>query len=365
MNARAQRLAPRMHPLSPRRSGIVAVLDVGTSKVACLIARLKPFAEDEAMRGRQACRETASKAVGVGHTGANGLKAGVIADLAPAEEAIRNAVDMAERAAGMEIASVAVAFGGGRLSSESFAASVRLHGPRVEEGDIGRVLDAASLHSIRGGRAVLHSLPIAYGLDQTGGIRDPRGMLGKLLSVDLHVITADSAALKNLMLCVECCHLSVEGVVAAPYAAGLAALSGDEAELGATIIDFGAGTTTAAVFAGGHCLYVDGIALGGHHITMDLARGLSIRIPEAERMKTLYAAVLASSSDEHRMITTPRIEGAGEGPNAVALGQIGATRHDRHGKRQIVVGQRGSHHGGAVRQRGLAVGALIQQRQRS
>jgi len=319
LNALACGLAPRMRPLSPRRSAIVAALDIGTSKVTCLIGRLKPLAEDEAMRGRSHAVEV----IGFGHTRAHGLKAGVIADLAPAEEAIRNAVDIAERAAGMEIAAVVVAFGGGRLSSESFAASVRLHGPRVEEGDIGRVLDAASLHSVRGGRAVLHSLPGAYGLDQTGGILDPRGMLGKVLSVDLHVITADLAALKNLMLCVERCHLTVEGVIAAPYAAGLAALSADEAELGATVIDFGAGTTTAAVFAGGHCLYVDGIAIGGYHITLDLARGLSIRIPEAERLKTLHAAVLASSSDEHKMITIPTIEGIGrETPNATSLGQI-------------------------------------------
>jgi cell division protein FtsA len=319
LNALACGLAPRMRPLSPRRSAIVAALDIGTSKVTCLIGRLKPLAEDEAMRGRSHAVEV----IGFGHTRAHGLKAGVIADLAPAEESIRNAVDIAERAAGMEIAAVVVAFGGGRLSSESFAASVRLHGPRVEEGDIGRVLDAASLHSVRGGRAVLHSLPGAYRLDQTGGILDPRGMLGKVLSVDLHVITADLAALKNLMLCVERCHLTVEGVIAAPYAAGLAALSADEAELGATVIDFGAGTTTAAVFAGGHCRYVDGIAIGGYHITLDLARGLSIRIPEAERLKTLHAAVLASSSDEHKMITIPTIEGIGrETPNATSLGQI-------------------------------------------
>jgi cell division protein FtsA len=319
MNALARGLAPRMRPLSPRRSAIVAALDIGTSKVACLIGRLRPLVEDDAMRGRS----HAAEVIGFGHTRAHGLKAGVIADLAPAEEAIRSAVDMAERAAGMEIAAVAVAFGGGRLSSESFAASVRLHGPRVEEGDIGRVLDAASLHSIRGGRAVLHSLPVAYGLDQMSGIRDPRGMLGKVLSVDLHVITADLAALKNLMLCVERCHLSVEGAIAAPYAAGLATLTADEVELGATVIDFGAGTTTAAVFAGGHCLYVDGIAIGGHHITMDLARGLSIRIPEAERLKTLHAGVLASSSDEHKMITIPGIDGSRrEALNATSLGQI-------------------------------------------
>jgi cell division protein FtsA len=319
MNAPVRGLAPRMRPLSPRRSATVAALDIGTSKVSCLIGRLRPLAEGEAMRGRS----HAVDVIGFGHTRAHGLKAGMIADLAPAEEAIRSAVNMAERAADMEIVSVLVAFGGGRLSSESFAASVRLNGPRVEEGDIGRVLDAASLHSVRGGRAVLHSLPVAYGLDQTGGIRDPRGMLGKVLSVDLHVITVESAALKNLMLCVERCHLSVEGVIAAPYAAGLAALSADEAELGATVIDFGAGTTTAAVFAGGHCLHVEALAIGGHHVTMDLARGLLIRIPEAERLKTLHAAVLTSVSDEHRMITLPTMEGRGrETPAVASLGQI-------------------------------------------
>jgi len=169
---------------------------------------------------------------------------------------------------------------------------------------------------------VLHSLPAAYGLDQMRGIRNPRGMLGKVLSADLHVMTAELAALKNLMLCVERCHLSVEGVIAAPYAAGLAALSSDEVELGATVIDFGAGTTTAAVFEGGHCLHVDSIAVGGHHITTDLARGLSIRVPEAERLKVLRAAVLASSSDEHRTITIPAIEGSRGSPNAASLGQI-------------------------------------------
>ncbi|HXY90272.1 MAG TPA: cell division protein FtsA [Xanthobacteraceae bacterium] len=319
MNAPVRGFATRMRPLSPRRSAIVAALDIGTSKVTCLIGRLKPAAEDGLMHGRSHAIEV----IGFGHTRAYGLKAGMIADLAPAEEAIRNAVDMAERAAGMEIISVLVAFGGGRMGSESFAASVRLAGPRVEAGDIGRVLDAASQHSVRNGRTVLHSLPLAYRLDQTDDIRDPRGMLGKTLAADLHVITAEEAALRNLMLCVERCHLSVEGVVAAPYAAGLAVLSADEAELGATVIDFGAGTTTAAVFAGGHCLHVDGIAIGGHHITMDLARGLLIRIPEAERLKTLHAAVLAGASDEHRMITIPVIEGAGrEAPGTASLGQL-------------------------------------------
>jgi len=318
MSALARGMAPRMRPLSPRRSAIVAALDIGTSKITCLIGRLRPLGDDELIRGRSHAIEV----IGCGHTRAHGIKAGMVADLDPAEESIRAAVDMAERAAGLEIASVAVSFGGGRLGSEGFAASVRLDRARVEQGDIGRVLDAASLHSVRGGRAVLHSLAVAYGLDQTSSIRDPRGMLGKVLSADLHVITTDLAALKNLIFCVERCHLAVEGVIAAPYAAGLSVLTADEAELGATMIDFGAGTTTCAVLANGHCVHVDAIAVGGQHVTMDLARGLSIPIPEAERLKILHAAVLAAASDEHRMISIPTIEGGRRSREAASLGQI-------------------------------------------
>jgi len=311
--------APRMRPLNPRRAAVVAALDVGTSKVACLIARLKPLPEGELMRGRSHSVEL----IGFGQTRARGIKAGTVVDLARAEEAIRLAVDSAERSAKVEIASVVLAVSGGRLASQSFAASVRLPGPSAEEGDIGRVLDAASLHSVRDGRAVLHSLPIGFALDELAGIRDPRGMLGRVLAVDLHVVTAELPALKNLVLCVERCHLSVEGLIAAPYAAGLAVLTADEAEIGATVIDFGAGTTTVAVFAGGDCVHLDGLALGGNHVTMDLARGLSTPVAGAERLKTLHASVLAGSSDETELITIPAVaEDDRDGPNAASRSQI-------------------------------------------
>src|SRR5690606_11061639 len=170
-------------------------------------------------------------------------------DMAKAEEAIRLAVDAAERMAKMEIASVVLSVSGGRLGSESFSAAARLPGPSVEEGDIGRALDAASLHSVRDGRAVLHSIPVGFALDGVSGIRDPRGMLGEVLSVDLHVVTGEMPALRNLILCVERCHLTVESLIAAPYAAGLAVLAADETEIGATVLDLGNGTTTVAVFA--------------------------------------------------------------------------------------------------------------------
>jgi cell division protein FtsA len=294
-----------MRPLHPRRAGVVAALDIGTSKIACFIGRLKPLGENAQLRGRTHSVEL----IGFGHTRARGIKAGTLTDMVAAEEAIRLAVDAAERSAKCEIASVVLAISGGRIGSDSFAASVRLPGPSVEEGDIHRALDAASLHSVRDNRGVLHSLPVGYALDSIGGIRDPRGMLGEVLSVDLHVITADLPALKNLVLCVERCHLTVEALIAAPYASGLAVLASDEAEIGATLLDFGNGTTTAAVFAAGDCVHADGIALGGRHVTMDLARGLSTSPVEAERLKTLHGSVLAGTSDEIDMVTVPTVRG--------------------------------------------------------
>ncbi|MEX0590858.1 MAG: cell division protein FtsA [Xanthobacteraceae bacterium] len=315
----ARGLAPRMRPLHPRRAGVVAALDIGTSKIACLIARLKPLGEGAHLRGRTHSVEL----IGFGHTRARGIKAGTVIDMARAEEAIRLAVDAAERSAKCEIASVVLAISGGRLGSDSFAASVRLPGPSVEEGDIHRALDAASLHSVRDGRGVLHSLPVGYALDGIAGIRDPRGMLGEVLSVDLHVITADLPALKNLVLCVERCHLTVEALIAAPYASGLAVLASEEAEIGATLLDFGNGTTTAAVFAAGDCVHVDGIALGGSHVTMDLARGLSTSAVEAERLKTLHGSVLAGTSDDIDMVTVPAMHGGDhEAANAVSRSGI-------------------------------------------
>lgn len=311
-------LAPRMRPLHPRRSAVIAALDIGTSKIACLIGRLKPLGEDARPGGRTHSVEL----IGFGHTRARGIKAGTVIDMARAEEAIRIAVDAAERSAKLEIASIVLSVSGGRLGSDSFSAAARLPGPSVEEGDIGRALDAASLHSVRDGRAVLHSIPVGYALDGVSGIRDPRGMLGEVLSVDLHVITADLPALKNLILCIERCHLTVESLIAAPYAAGLAVLAPDETEIGATVLDLGNGTTTAAVFAAGDCVHVDGIALGGSHVTMDLARGLGTTPVEAERLKTLHGSVLAGTSDEMDMVTVPAVHGEHETANAVSRSSL-------------------------------------------
>jgi cell division protein FtsA len=294
-------LTPKMRPIAPRRSALVAALDIGSSKVACLIARLRPHPPQQVLTRRSHAVEV----VGFGHTGARGVKAGAVVNLPHAEEAIRQAVDAAERMASVEIESIVLSISSGRLGGELFAADVDIVGTGVSDGDIARVLAAGSRHSQRDGRAVLHSLPVGYSIDGADGVRDPRGMLGGRFGVDMHVATTDVTAARNLMLAVERCHLTVEAMVASPYVAGLSVLADDEADLGAAVIDMGAGTTTMAVFVGGRFVHLQGFALGGLHVTMDIARGLNARIADAERIKTLYGSVLLGGSDERDMITVP------------------------------------------------------------
>ena len=312
-------LTPKMKPVSPRRSAAVAALDVGTSKIVCMIARLEPQAPRDVLRRRS----HGVRVMGFSHIAANGMKAGAVIDLVEAEEMVRQAIDLAERAAGLQLESVVVALSGGRLGSERFIADIELGNGVVTDAEIARVLAAAGRHAVRDGRAVLHSLPIGYALDEATGIREPRGMLGHTFGVDMHMVTAEVATVRNLMLTIERSHLSVEAMAAAPYVAALAVLADDEADLGAACIDLGAGTTTLAVFAGGRFVHADGFALGGAHVTMDLARGLNTRIADAERIKAIYGSVLTGGSDERDMITVPPVgDDEREPPQFIARGSL-------------------------------------------
>lgn len=304
MSDLAHGLAPKMKPISRRRSAIVCALDIGTSKVVSVIARLKPRPPQDVLPRRTHAIEV----LGIGHTQARGMKSGNVVDIAEAEETLRHAVDAAERMAGVHVDSVVLPVTAGRTASELFCATVHVQTPTVTDADITRVLAAGSHHSVRHGRAVLHSLPIGYALDEAHGIRDPRGMVGRRLGVDMHVATTDIAAARNLTLLVERCHIGVEAMVAAPYVSGLAVLAEDEADLGAAIIDLGAGTTTISVFSGGRFVHVDGFALGGLHVTMDIARGLTTTIADAERVKTLFGAALSGPSDDRDMVELTALE---------------------------------------------------------
>ena len=304
MSLRDQGLTPRLKPLSARKSATLSVLDIGTSKIVCLVAQLKPVPAGEALPGRTHL----ARIIGIGHQRSLGLKGGAVVDLEAAETSIRQAIHAAERMSKVEVQSVIVNLTGGRLGSHHLEANVPVRAGMVCSTDIGRVLETASAHTLRPGRAVLHALPTGFSLDGQRNVVEPSGMIGEKLGVDLHVVTGESAASRNLMLAVERSHLGVEAVVATPYASALAALVDDEADLGVAVIDMGGGTTSSAVLAGGNLVHVDAVAVGGHHVTMDIARGLTTRVSAAERLKTLYGAAISSPSDERDMIAVPQVE---------------------------------------------------------
>lgn len=281
------------------RSGIVTVLDVGSSKVCCMVAKMKPCEDGKLLRGRS----HRAQIMGIGHQKSQGVKSGLVIDLDRAEHAIRLAVDAAERMAGLTVDSLIVNMTAGRLKSETFSATINLGGHEADEADIKRVLAAGAKQTLRSEREVIHSLPIGFSLDAERGVRDPCGMVGDTLGVDMHVLTADSAPARNLELAINRSHLSVERMVATPYASGLAALVDDELEMGAACIDMGGGATTISVFSEGRFVYGDSIPVGGNHVTLDLAKGLSTSIEAAERLKVMHGSALPGSADDRDLIS--------------------------------------------------------------
>jgi cell division protein FtsA len=291
-------MTARLKPLQPGRTTLVSVLDIGSTKICCVIARLTPRPEGKALRGRTHTAEV----IGFGYGASAGIKSGVITDIEKAEQAVRSVVGMAERAAGLTLQSVIVNVTAGRLGSETFSATVNLGGTEVERADIQRVLRAVNQRSVRPERSIVHALPIGYALDGEKGIRDPRGMVGEKLSVDVSVISSETLAMRNIELVLHRCHLQIEALMATPYASGLSTMVDDEAQLGVATVDLGGATTTVSVFAEGQLVYADAIGIGGHHLTLDIARQLSIGVADAERLKTVYGSVLPVQADERELI---------------------------------------------------------------
>jgi len=203
-----------------------------------------------------------------------------------------------------------VSVAGGRLQGQLIEAAADVRGGTVvTQADVTRVTSTGMRHATGEGRTVLHALPVGYTLDGVKGIRDARGMVARQFGVDMNVVTADATVARNLMLVVERCHLNVEAMAASPYVAGLSVLTDDEADLGAAVVEMGAGTTTMAIYSAGRFVHASGFAVGGQHITMDLARGLSVCIADAERIKTLYGTVLTGGSDARELMSVPAGDG--------------------------------------------------------
>jgi len=310
---------PKTRPTPQKRTALAASLDIGTSKIACMIARLRPCPSNGALRGRSHAVEL----IGYSQIQSRGVKSGAVVDLAECEQAVRQAVSLAERMAKVRVESVLLSATGGRLQGQLIEAAADLHGGAVTSTDVSRVTSAGMRHATGEGRTVLHALPVGYTLDGAKGIRDPRGMVARQFGVDMNVVTADATVARNLMLVVERCHLNVEAMAASPYMAGLSVLTDDEADLGAAVVEMGAGTTTIAVYSAGRFVHASGFAVGGHHITMDLARGLSACIADAERIKTLYGTVLTGGSDARELMSVPAAGDERDVPQIVSRATIG------------------------------------------
>jgi cell division protein FtsA len=285
-------LPQKKRPGKPR--DYLAALDIGSSKISCLIARV-------AYDGADAVPQL--HLLGTGQQISRGLKNGTIIDMEALEDAILNGVHSAEQQAGVTIEEVLVSLPSQSIVSQMVTNEIAIGNQAIDESHIRRLMNVESL--ISPDLCLIHALPIEYYVDQTRGIKDPRGLCGEKLGVKLHLILAPQGLIRNLSRCVGRCHLDVAGFVAAPYASGLATLVEDELQLGVMLIDLGGGGTSIACFIDGHLVHIGYVPLGGRHVTHDIARGLSTPIAQAERLKTLYGSVLVTTSDERENILIP------------------------------------------------------------
>lgn len=275
------------------RTGIIAALDIGSSKICCLIAH--------------ANAEGGIRVIGAAQQASSGVRNGAVIDMEAAQRAVLTAVSAAEELAGERIDRIFVNLSGGRIYSDIQEIEVSIAGHEIAETDIRHARERNLQIEQPADRDLIHCLPIGYAIDGNRGIREPRGMYGERLGASFHHVSAAVGPVRNLRNCVARCHLEIEEVVVSPYAAGLSCLVDDEKDLGVTMIDMGGGTTTVAVFYDGQVVFADSIPVGGAHITNDIARGLSTPVIHAERMKILFGNAIPSQSDENEMIDVPLV----------------------------------------------------------
>jgi cell division protein FtsA len=287
------------------RAQVTAALDLGASKVGCFI-----------MKPDGLCRpDRTVRVAGVGYVQSRGVKSGAIVDVDAAGDAIAQAVERAEQMAGVPVSGVTISTAAGQLASCIVSSQVSLGAKPITDADLSRAIAAALLQVRWPNRRAIHLLPVSWNVDEQGGVRDPRSMHGRVLGLELLVVTMNEGVFQTLARCLEPAHLELHGVVAAPFASALAALEDDEMDLGCVCIDMGGGATSAAVFANGSLVHVDSLAVGGAHVTADIARGLSTTIAGAERVKTLHGSAIASANEDRETIEAPpRGDDPGAGP---------------------------------------------------
>ncbi|MGK7653419.1 cell division protein FtsA [Roseovarius sp. B08] len=298
----SQRAMRNMRRAAMQR-GVVAVLDVGTSKIACLVLR---FDGSDRLRETEGVGALAGQAgfrvIGAATTRSRGVRYGEITTMTETERAIRTALQAAQKMANIRVDHVIACFSGAEPRSYGLAGQVSLEASTVSEQDISRVLSSCDVPDFGEGREVLHAQPVNFALDHRSGLSDPRGQLGQDLAVDMHMLTVDGAAIQNLAHCVKRCDLELAGLASSAYVSGISALVEDEQELGAACIDMGGGSAGVSIFMKKHMIYADSVRIGGEHVTGDISMGLQVPHATAERIKTFYGGVVATGMDDRDII---------------------------------------------------------------
>ena len=298
----SQRAMRAMRKTAMQR-GVIAVLDVGSSKIVCLILRFDGSDKLNETEGvGSMAGQTGFRVIGAATTRSRGVRFGEISAMSETERAIRTALQSAQKMAQIRVDHVIACFSGAEPRSYGVDGAIEVEGSTVTEQDVARVLSSCDVPDFGAGRDVLHAQPVNFALDHRSGLNDPRGQIGDQLTTDMHMLTVDAAAIQNLAHCVRRCDLELAGVASSAYVSGVSALVEDEQELGAACIDMGGGATSLSIFMRKHMIFADAVRMGGDHVTSDISMGLQVPMTTAERIKTVNGGVVATGMDDRDMI---------------------------------------------------------------
>jgi len=277
---------------------IIVAIDVGTTKVCTLVARIE---DDDQMR-----------ILGVGIEPSKGLNKGIIVDLNAASRAIAKSIEKAERTSGLEIDSAVVSMAGSHVEAINSKGVVGVSGKTIDENDIVRAVDAARAVTIPHNRDVIHVIHRGFTVDGQEGIRMPVGMHGYRLEVETHIITASAASVDNLREAVNTAGANVDQFVLNPLASAEVVLTETEREMGVVVCDIGGGTSDMAIYINGDVWHTMVLGVGGNHITSDIAHGLRLPIPQAEETKVQHGYAFQADVDVDEFLLVKPF--GGEGP---------------------------------------------------
>ncbi|MBI4592655.1 MAG: cell division protein FtsA, partial [Candidatus Rokubacteria bacterium] len=276
---------------------LIVGLDVGTTKICAVIAEQNPTVGIDV--------------IGVGAAPSRGIRKGVVVNIDSTVEAIKQAMAEAEQMAGVEAAGVYAGIAGGHIRSINSRGVVAVSGKEreVSPADVERAVDAARAINLPQDREIIHVLPQSFTVDDADGIREPVGMSGVRLEVDVHVVTAAITSVQNVVRAVNRAGLAVHDIVLEPLASAESVLYADEKELGVLLIDIGGGTTDVALFRDGVVWHTAILALGGDHISNDIALGLRTPAADAEDLKRRYGCALTALVPAEETIDVPSVGG--------------------------------------------------------